>query len=100
MSPRSVPDASALLARFQGERGRPRVQATLREVEHGDATAVLAAVNPGDVLGTLHLRRGRDAAADARGFIDRIPAHLLLADRDLAVRVARRGGPAPPRGRG
>lgn len=88
MADRYVLDSFALLALFQDEPGAARVQELLDQAA-GRAPLYLTVVNLGEVLYTVEMGRGLQAALEALGTIDALPIRLAGVDRPLALRAAR-----------
>jgi len=86
--PAYVLDSYALLALLGEEACASKVQAVLAKGVAGRAVVFLSIINYGEVLYIVERRRGLEAARTAAAFIDRLPVHVLEADRRLTFAAA------------
>ncbi len=83
-----VLDAFALLAFFQDEPGRARVEELLRSAEAGHDRLFATVVNVGEVLYRLRNNHGSRNAGQALLRLDQMNVAVADVDRDLALQAA------------
>lgn len=82
-------DAHALLAYLGDEPGADDVLAILSGARTGREDVVISVVNLGEVLYTVEIHRGLEAAERVLAFVDASPVRLVDADRRTALAAAR-----------
>ena len=83
-----VLDAFALLAFFQNEPGRARVEELLQNAEAGRDSLHATVVNVGEMLYRLRNNHGPRAAGRALLHLDQLHIQITDVDRDLALQAA------------
>ena len=88
MNPPVVLDSFALLALLNDEPGAQVVQAALRHARDEGSTALVSAINWGEVLYIAERAGGAEKRKTARRFIDLLPVRLVLPDLDAVETAA------------
>lgn len=89
MSARFVLDSFALIALLLDEPGAAKVEELLVGADKGEQELYISVVNFGEVLYTLEIRRGIEAAQQALALVDQTPIQIIDIDRTIALRAAR-----------
>ena len=83
-----VLDSFALLAHFEDEPGRHRVQALLAQAAKQRAEILLSLINYGEVIYITEREHGIQAAQKVISTIDRLPITIVEIDRRLTLAAA------------
>jgi len=86
---RYVLDAFALLAFFQDEPGKPRVEELFQRAENGLDRLLVTVVNLGEMYYELRARRGIGPASRALLRLDQMNLEVVEVDRSLTIHAAR-----------
>jgi len=89
MADRFVLDSFALMALFQGESGADRIEKLLEQQDAGEVRVFMSIVNFGEVIYTMQIRYGLEAAQESLSAIDQSPIDVVQADRPLTLAAAR-----------
>jgi predicted nucleic acid-binding protein len=84
-----VLDSFALMALLRGRAGRARVEAVLHAAQAGEATALMSAVNAGEVLYLIEREHGPAMAEQLAGDFRRLGIEVVEAAWPRVVRAAR-----------
>ncbi len=85
---RYVLDSFALLAYFEDEPGRARVQQILEQGARGSAEIFLSIVNYGEVVYITEREQGLTQAQSVIAAVDQLPIKVVAADRALTLAAA------------
>ena len=86
--PAYVLDSFAIICFLQDEPGADRVERVLQRGREGRADVLLCVVNYGEALYIIEREQGLQKAQQEGAFIERLPLHLMDADRILAQAAA------------
>ena len=81
-------DSYALLAYFEGEKGKSHIEKLLYSAESGKCVLHLSMINLGEVLYITERERGRITAIRTLAAIDQLPLHIEPVSRTLMLAAA------------